>query len=109
MCFRPSAVQILPYDKLDKDAGSIWMNGVIRQAEFHGSHVRYLVDAAGLELVSDTPHRIGALPFPQGADVLLAVERSQIRYLPSEDAAVQARSSSQGAGTNAFGEPRQVP
>lgn len=109
MCFRPSAVQILPYDKLDQDADSIWMNGVIRQAEFHGSHVRYLIDVADTALVSDAPHRIGALPLPQGADVLLAVERSQIRYLPGEDAQSLPPASHQGVGAHVFDDARHAP
>ena len=80
-CFRPSSVQLAPYDSSPNCADRIVMSGRIQRSEFRGQYVRYSVDVAGDVLVCDVLHRKGALAMPVGGEVLLGVEISQIRFM----------------------------
>ncbi|MEE9387689.1 MAG: ABC transporter ATP-binding protein [Paracoccaceae bacterium] len=49
------------------------ISGTIKHREFLGSQMRYLIDAAGIEMVVDESHRAGAKWFDAGSRVNLAV------------------------------------
>ena len=81
-CFRPSSVQLAPYDhSVASSADRIVMSGRIHGSEFRGQYVRYSVEVAGDTVVCDLPHRKAALAMPVGGEVLLGVEISQIRFM----------------------------
>lgn len=49
------------------------IHGQVRHSEFLGSQIRYIVSAAGSELVVDKSHRQGEVTLPPGQEVLLKV------------------------------------
>jgi len=54
-----------------KDTHTI--NGTVKHREFLGSQMRYLIDAAGIEMVVDESHSAGAKWFSAGTSVDLAI------------------------------------
>ncbi len=58
---------------LTKDSGARTIAGTVRHREFLGSQMRYLIDAAGIEMVVDESHIAGAHRFKAGSQVNLEI------------------------------------
>ncbi len=58
---------------LTKESSAQTISGTIRHREFLGSQMRYLIDAAGIEMVVDESHIAGAHWFEAGSQVNLEI------------------------------------
>ena len=80
LSFRPHSLRVQAADSA-RDAGLIWMKGVIEASEFLGEHTRYHVRVGSHSLAVDQVHRAGLARLEVGGSVSLGLEPTQVRLL----------------------------
>ncbi len=68
---------------LTNKTGANTIKGRIKLREFLGSQMRYLIDAAGIEMVVDQSHQAGVTWVEAGSDVYLAINTENAVVLPN--------------------------
>ncbi|MCA0207061.1 MAG: ABC transporter ATP-binding protein [Proteobacteria bacterium] len=79
----PSSIVLRPQNiRIEEQAGTGTLPGEVLHREFLGSQVRYLVRAAGTEIVVDQSHRAGEIWLDPGARVYLAANTRDAVLIP---------------------------
>jgi len=79
----PSSIVLRPQNiRIEEQAGAGTLPGEVLHREFLGSQVRYLVRAAGTEIVVDQSHRAGEIWLDPGARVHLAANTRDAVLIP---------------------------
>jgi iron(III) transport system ATP-binding protein len=80
--FRPQSLTILAPGDPPPD-GTVRLSGIVLHREFLGGVVRYAVEVGSHTVLVDDGHRIGRPGYDSGAEVVLYLDPSEVRVLPS--------------------------